>query len=163
MVLAALGCALPACKDTTRFTTAPGESYCGSIVQGPFVRAGFKPDVQLRMSFDADALASAPGALTTSDGLLTEAPLRAIPQLFHDPLSQLEFGEGRQRNLLYVVDPSDPARGSSVTTVVSLMDNGDVELRLVRGAPSPEGATPSAENPQLFGVFHLHRAQGACF
>ena len=107
-------------------------------------------------------IATSPGALTSSDGLFQDAKLRAIPQLFHDPLSQLEFGEGRQRNLLYVVDPSDASTGgTAVTAVISLMESGDVELRLMRGAPRAEGTT--ANETQLFGVFHLHRVPGTCF
>lgn len=151
------------CKDVSDFSTKPGENYCGSVVQGPFVRAGFSPATQMRLKLDADALTTAPGELWTSDGMFTAAPLRVIPQLFHDPLSTLQFGEGRQRNLLYAAEPSHP--GPGVVVVVSLMSSGDVEVRLLRSAPPSDpdaGAAGAAPESPLFGVFPLQRRQGSC-
>jgi len=152
---------LAGCNDVTRFSTEAGESYCGNIVPGPFVRQGFKPDVRMRMSFDADRIDTQPGVLSTSDGMFTEAPLRSIPQLGNDPLSTLQFGEGRSRNLFVGVSPSD---GQTAFAVVSLMENGNVEVRVVRGAPPPAGVTsiPAHEAPTLFGVFPLTRQRSRC-
>lgn len=156
--------ALPACNDVTRFSTKPGESYCGNIVAGPFVRAGFGPGVRMRLRFDADRLESQPGTISTSDELFTDAPLRPIPQLFHDPLSTLSFGEGRERNLVYVVTPTNPKAGPSLFAVVSLLHDGKVEVRLLRGAPPAPGTTAvsEAEGKQLFGVFSLDREDSTC-
>lgn len=156
--------ALPACNDVTRFSTQVGEAYCGSIVAGPFVRAGFGPGVRMRMRFDADQLESRPGTISTDDGLLTDAPLRPIPELFHDPLSTLGFGEGRERNLVYVVTPTSPQAGPSLMAVVSLLHDGNAEVRLLRGAPPLPGTTAvsDADGKQLFGVFSLSREEGTC-
>lgn len=156
--LALLG-TLAACKDVTSYSTAPGESYCGSIIQGPFVRAGLGPAVQMRLTFHAETLDTDPGTLSTSDGLLREAPLRPIPQLFHDPLSTLQFGEGRRRNLIYAIAPTSP--GAPLFVVLSLLENGDTEVRLMRAAPAPDGQQTSTEGA-LFGVFPLQRRQDAC-
>lgn len=155
---------LPACNDVTRFTTKPGEAYCGNIVAGPFVRAGFGPDVRMRLRFDADRLESQPGTISTSDGLLTDAPLRPIPQIFHDPLSTLSFGEGRERNLVYTVTPTKRQAGPSLLAVVSLLHDGKVEVRLLRGAPPPPGVTAvsDVDGKQLFGVFSLDREDSTC-
>lgn len=174
MVAATLG--VGGCKDVSSFSTSPDESFCGNIVQGAFVRSGFSPAVQMRLRLDAKALQSQPGTLSTSDGLFVEAPLQVVPQLFHDPLSTLQFGEGRQRNLLYVAEPS--GLGPAVTVVISLMEGGQVEVRLLRGAPPAQltdldgGTTPSVSeaeqkssesaNQPLFGVFPLVRRQGDC-
>ena len=149
------------CNDVTRFSTDPDESYCGSIIPGPFVRKGFEPGVRMRMTFNADRLADLPGVISTDDGSLSNAPLRPIPQLANDPLSTLQFGEGRQRNLLLVVGVED---GQTAFAVVSLMDSGDVEVRIVRGAPLPPGVTaqPVQESRELFGVFPLARQRGTC-
>lgn len=150
---------LGACKDVTDYNTRPDESYCGSVVQGPFVRAGLSPSVQMRLTFDANLLDSSPGQLTTSDGLLKSAPLRAVPQIFHDPLSTLNFGEGRRRNLIYAATPATP--GSAIVVILSLLENGDTEVRLLRAAPAPDGDQPSPEGA-IFGVFPLSKRQGTC-
>jgi hypothetical protein len=138
------------CKDVSRFSTAPGESYCGQIVGAPFVRRGFDDKLRLRMTLDANRLADAPGTLTTDDQFLMNTPMRPVPELSHDPFSTLNFGEGRDKNLLFAVDPADPAKGPTVMVVVSLMHAGDAEVRLMRGAPS---ADPTATASALFGVF----------
>ena len=142
------------CKDVSDYSTAPDESYCGSIVQGPFVRANFEPDVQMRLRFDGTALDTAPGSLTTSDGRLHDSALGVVTQVFNDPLSTLQFGEGRRRNLLYTVVPRDGS--PSLLVVLSLMDSGDMEVRLVRG-PAGDGGPPA-----VFGIFPLQRRKGTC-
>lgn len=157
---------LASCKDVTRFSTDPDEKYCGSIIPGPFVRRGFAAGVKMRMSFDADRLWDAPGVVSTDDGTLKEAALRPIPSLSHDSLSMLQFGEGRTRNFLYVVSTSDTESGGgqSAIAVVSLLENGDAEMRILRGAPLPTGvqARPVQDGPELFGVFPLTRQRGTC-
>jgi hypothetical protein len=97
--------------------------------------------------------------------------LRPIPQLWHDPLSTLTFGEGRLKNLLYVVSPSSSAGDTAgdVFAVVSLMQSGDVEVRLLRGAPgldadagsASSGATSATAN-NIFAVFILGRQKEPC-
>jgi hypothetical protein len=156
--------ALAACKDVSRFSTGPGESYCGQIVDASFVRRGFIGTPRLRMTFDADHLGDSPGLLSTDDQLLVNVPMRPLPELSHDPLSTFNFGEGRDKNLLFAVDPSDPAKGPTITVVVSLMHSGDAEVRLVRGAPATDGGSAGAgDGAPLFGVFApLIRRPGQC-
>lgn len=160
-----------ACKDVTRFSTGPGEYYCGAVVEGPLVRDGFGPAVNARMTFDADHIndpKASPGAVSTHDfqtgeELLREAPLRVIAALNSDPLSTLEFGDGRDRNVIYMVDPADPGNGPTITAVVSLLHSGGAELRLVRGAALPDGTSlPAADGKPLFGVFPLQLQTGTC-
>ncbi len=154
LALASLG---GGCRDTSSFTTREGECFCGAVVQGSFVRTGFAPDVALRLTFDAEKVTTSPGLVSTSDGQLLDAPLRAVPQLFHDPLSTLDFGEGRRKNYLYAVDPPD---GAQLTVVVSLMESDDVEVRVLR--VGKDGSTEPRDRP-VFGVFLLSRRAGACF
>jgi hypothetical protein len=142
---------LGACKDVSRFSTEAGESYCGQIVGAGFVRRGFDDKIRMAMKFDADHLADAPGLLSTDDGLLAGTPMRPLPEVMNDPLSTLNFGEGRDKNLLFAVDPAEAANGPTIFAVVSLMHGGDAEVRLMRGAPSAAGAQTGA--PPLFGVF----------
>lgn len=155
------------CKDIDRFTTEPDESYCGKIVSVSIVRLGFSSSVCMRMTFDARHVSDAPGALWTDDGVFHATPLRPIPQVLHDPLLTLNFGEGREKNLLFAVEPEGALRGASAMAVVSLLHSGSAELRLLRGAETsatlPPDAGPTGEGPPLFGVFTpLEKKKGQC-
>jgi hypothetical protein len=144
------------CRDVSHFSTAPGEAYCGPIVQGEFVRQGFPRSARLRMTFNADLTGQydLPGQITTDDGLLDGVWMRPIPQLAHDPLSTLNFGEAREENRIFAVDPSDPARGPTILAFLSLLRDGNAEVRLIRGAPPLREATTFAgDGSPIFGVF----------
>jgi hypothetical protein len=155
----ALGVGVPACRDVSRFTNT-GDHYEGDIVAGSFVRAGFDAGTRVCLVLDANHLQDAPGTLSSSDGRFHAAPLKPIPQIWHDPLSTLSFGDGRVQNLLYIATPMiDGSADTDVTVIVSLMQGGGVEVRMLRGAP-PVGATD--EGASLFGVFSLQRAGGSC-
>lgn len=166
----ALSASLAACRDVSRFSTDPGESYCGKIVPASIVRLSFSGSSCMRMTLDTEHLNFIPGALWTDEGMFSATPLRPIPQLSHDPLLTLNFGEGREKNLLFAVDPADPARGPSIMAFVSLLHSGDAEVRLIRGAaggpspPPPMGdASVPLEGPPLFGVYApLKRQKGDC-
>lgn len=162
---------LLACTDTSRWNSEPGESFCGDVTAASFVRAGLPEGMRMRVELDAERLQSTPGRIWTtalpSGEKLTGAEMRVVPQVLHDPLSTLNFGEGRVRNALAVADlPSvDPARPSSqLIVIVSLLQSGEIEVRLLRGAlttaPSDAGAADPAGN--LFGVFRLRREKGDC-
>jgi len=151
---AALGC-----TDVTRFSNS-GDHYQGSVVAGDFVRSGWDPSASLCLVLDANHLQDAPGTITSSDGRFQSTPLRPIPQIWHDPLSTLTFGEGRVENLVYIATPLVDADAlGDVTAVVSLMQSNGVEVRLFRGAPAID-AGPGGNN--LFGVFSLTRESGQC-
>ncbi len=164
------GVPLVACRDIEGFSTASGGHYEGTIVGASFVRAGLDATVRMCLLIDTDHLQDAPGSLSTDDGLFRTTSLRPIPQIWQDPLSTLNFGEGRVKNLVYVArgGAADPDRAGDVMVVVSLMVAGDVEVRLLRGAPpSPADASPSpadagAAPEALFGVFALRRSSGSC-
>lgn len=160
--------ALFGCADNARWTTAEGESYCGAITSASFVRAGIPEGTLMRLELDAERLQSAPGRVWTtafvSGERLAGAELRVIPQLLHDPLSTLSFGEGRVRNALAIADvPTvEPGRSATqATVIVSLLQSGDVEVRLIRGA-SPGTAPGPEATGQLFGVFRMQRQKGDC-
>lgn len=151
------------CRDLSRFSTK-GDRFEGAIVAGSFVRSGLGQDVRMCLTLDTDRLQDAPGAVTTSDGRFRETPLRPIPQIWHDPLSTLSFGDGRVQNLVYAAsplpgDPADAGDAEDALVVVSLMQHGGVEVRMLRGAPRAE---PDARARALFGVFALHREPGPC-
>lgn len=172
LVAPLLALAITGCKDVGSFSTSPDESYCGTVVQGKFVRTGLGPDVSVRMSFDADHVMVSPGTISTSDGLLRDAPMHAIPTMFSDPVSLLQFGEGRRKNYLFFAEPSDPSMGQRVNVVVSLMETGEAEVRLIRWSPIEWAGAPGGQRPpaiggtpgdvQVFGVFPVARQRGTC-
>lgn len=161
MCVALASLAAAGCRDTAGFSTGSGH-YEGSVVAGSFVRAGIAENTKACVTIDADHLQDAPGALWTSDGRFSATPLRPIPQIWHDPLSTLSFGEGRTKNLMYVVTPNADSGdgGGDVMVVVSLMHTGSVEVRLLRGAPEVDGG--DVGNDDVFGVFDLDSTPGPC-
>ena len=164
-VLFLLGIA--ACRDVARYSNLPGDHYEGDVVQGSFVRAGITEDAHLCLTLDADHLQDAPGAITSSDGRFRNTQLRPVPQIWHDPLSTMAFGDGRRQNLVYMATPlADSGDTQDITVILSLMTEGGVEIRLLRGAPASDAGTddagPSTNAPPVFGVFTLDRREGAC-
>jgi hypothetical protein len=151
------------CRDVSRFSSKPGDHYEGDVVKGSFVRSGIAEDAKMCVTLDAEHLQDAPGTITTSDGRFRATTLRPIPQVWHDPLSTFAFGDGRRQNLLYVATPvTDAGDPQDVMVVLSLMEEGGIEVRLLRGAPVADAAPASAETQPMFGVFPLERRGGAC-
>jgi len=178
--LTALALTATGCKSVTRFSSKDGDHYEGDVVKGSFVRAGVAEEAKMCLLLDAGHLQDAHGTFSTSDGRFKNAQLRPIPQIWHDPLSTITFGEGRTQNLVYVASPSAvpsaadaaapapspaevAAEAQDVMVFLSLMDDGSLEVRLVRGAPVADSGAPmpSAASP-MFGVFTLDRRDGAC-
>ncbi len=164
--------ALCACHNLSSFSTASGGYYEGAIVGSSFVRSGLGDAVRMCLLIDTDHLQDAPGTISTDDGRFEKTALRPIPQFFQDPLSSFNFGEGRIQNVLYVAGaaateggleggaPAEPS--GDVFVVISFMSSGDIEVRLLRGAPPVPGNAKSAGPPNLFGVFNLSRGAGSC-
>ncbi|WP_394834063.1 hypothetical protein LVJ94_46915 [Pendulispora rubella] len=152
---------LGSCRNTSRFSTGDGH-YEGTVINGSFVRFNVPENTRMCLTLDMDRFQSLPGTITTSDGLFRATALENMPQIWHDPLSTLSFGEGREKNMMYVATPqaTELRNRADITVVVSLMSSGDVEVRLMRGAqrdsPDPEAATA------LFGVFVLQQHPGNC-
>jgi hypothetical protein len=157
---------LVSCRDVSSFSTGGG-SYSGAVVQSSFVLAGVDPSTSLCMTLDTDHLQDTPGVVSTSDGRFASVPFRPIPQIWQDPLSTLNFGEGRVRNLVYVASATTPyadGAGDDVFFVVSLMTSGDVEVRMLRGAPAlaNEGGTAAGTPTSVFAIFDVKRQSSAC-
>ena len=165
VIASALAFGAVGCRDVARFSSR-NDHFEGDIVKGNFVRAGLAEDARMCVLIDTDHLQDTPGTVTTSDGRFRATPLRPIPQIWHDPLSTLAFGEGRVQNLVYVATPIAPANETQdVMLFVSLMSEGGLEVRLVRGAPQSDAGTitPTAtQSTPLFGIFTLGRQEGAC-
>ncbi len=146
-----------ACTDVGDYSTNHGECYEGGIIAAEFVRSKktFRDDLRLELTLDADALGSGKegATITTNDGTFNRAPVSQMTQLVHDSLSLLQFPDGRMRNYLANALPND---GSPATVVISLMENDEVEVRIMR----PDLTPYDNEDSSLFGVFRLIRKDG---
>ena len=164
VAMAAIGATAMGCRNVSRFSSKEGDHFEGEVVKGSFVRAGVADDAKMCVTLDATHLQDTPGTISTSDGRFRGTLLRPIPQIWHDPLSTLSFGEGRALNVVYVATPSSPAGDTQdVMVFLSLMDEGGIEVRLVRGAPPADSGAPApAQAVPMFGVFTLGRRPGTC-
>ena len=163
------------CRTLDRFDTGGHKAYCGNIVSSAFVRQGFAPDLRLLVRIDTDNLQTVPGSLSSNDSgadpdagaaagpcapqpLFAESPMTVTEELFSDPLSAIEFGTGRDHNFFAW---TESACKGSMLTVVSLMKNDDVEVRLMKPPDPP--VVGSTEQPKpWFGLFQLTRQKDDC-
>lgn len=156
-----------ACSDLSEFQLDDNQAYCGAMVSAPLFQSGFipeggKPTLRLRLHLDVDSLTTNPGTLTSDDRtrglckasdqpLFDDAPLRAIPEVLHDPISTLEFGQGREHTFFAYVDST--CQGTMLA-VVSLMKSKNVEVRLFKPAPLAAADAPAAESSG-YALFYL--------
>lgn len=142
------------CNDLTRYSTAAGESWCGSVVDASFIRSGLVSGTRLRLTFDAQLLTTSPGVLWMDplpDGSQIQAVSLVQPAtLQNDPLAFVSFGQGRVRNVILLT------RGAShpLTVVVSLMQDGGMQVRVL--APGAD------ESSEVFGLFTMTKQLGTC-
>jgi hypothetical protein len=155
--------AAPACTRLERFDNSDGSAYCGNIVGAEFVREGFATLPRMQLQLDMQSLDRFPGRMTSDDAVdgpcrpqatFDAARLRVSGKLQADALSQLEFGDQRELNLVAWVDSSCDG---TYLAVVSLLENDDVEVRLMRSQ-----ANEDAEEAGPFGVFKLTRHPRKC-
>jgi hypothetical protein len=176
LALIAMALAVAGCRSLDRFDTSGEAAYCGSIVgaQGSAFQDGFIPEntppsLSLVLELDTDHLTTRPGTLTSDDQttglcratgepLFRNAPLRAIPEIFHDDLSGAEFGDGHQHDFFAWVDST--CQGTMVA-VVSLLTNGAVEVRLMKPAAEAPADAPADERSG-FAKFYLRRNEKGC-
>ena len=155
-----------------RFDTDGPPAYCGSLVgattfHSGFIQTGAPPSLELALELDTSSFADRPGSLSSNDAatgfcapapLFAEAPLRAIPEILHDALSQAELGQGHEHDFFAWVDST--CQGTMLA-VVSLLTNGAVEVRLLK--PGPD-VSPMADPRERsgFALFYLSRSETGC-
>jgi hypothetical protein len=172
MLTGSLALLSAACGDLSEFKG----NFDGGIIAGNFVRSCFSADTSARLKFDperavypaADQKPSERNRLTTSDGAFTDTVLEPIAALPNDPLSELDFpGPHRLRNYLLLARPSEgPLVGQDATVVVSLLDGGRIEVRVIGRTALTDEACPDEFNSEAtepsrireyFGIFRLKR------
>jgi hypothetical protein len=173
-VIAAVACF--GCTDLNDFRG----SYAGVVVGGideddpdctdpagcSFIRRGFPAGMTLDLTgFVPPPAEEAIGMLTSTgyDTGGTEAfadpvsRVRLMPVLEHDQLSLYDFpGAVRVRNYIFVAQSTaqGPLAGENVMVFVSLIDEDEIEVRLVAGERPREGMTTI---PEHFGLFRMKR------
>ena len=173
-LLAAVALGSAGCRSLERFDTSGQAAYCGAMVRAPLFQDALLPDntppnLHLHLELDVSSLTTHPGTLTSSDAetglcssegkpLFDGARLRAIDEMFHDSLSDLQFGDGHQHDFFAWVDST--CQGTMLA-VISLLTNGDVEVRLLKPAADPPEGASAAERPG-FAVFGLKRSETGC-
>jgi hypothetical protein len=146
---------LAGCTSVGEYTTGSGECYQGDIV---VVDAAYQTQdnvalgvgSSLQMKLDTEALEHGdPGTtITTSNLLFAKADVIQMYQLNYDLLSMFQFPTGRVRNYLAYAQPTN---GSPATVIVSLMENLEVEVRILR----PDEDPLDEEDTSIFGVYRL--------
>jgi hypothetical protein len=168
VMLALCAASASSCTSIDGFTSKPGEAYCGTIgladFHSGFVEEDSPSTLGLALALDVSKIPTQPGILNSNDPqgicgtadapqlLFDNAPLRAIPELQHDVLSALTFGEGHDHDFFAWVDST--CQGTMLA-VVSLMKNNYVELRLFKPARLSTPNATAAERAG-FALFHLH-------
>lgn len=169
------------CRDLERFDTHGRAAYCGELVSGPSFQDGFvvdgEPAPLLRMGLTLDTSqlsalsgkSTVPGRLTSNDSksglcasqglpLFASSSLRGIPEVDHDALGAMTFGDGHDEDFFAWVEST--CQGTMLS-VVSLLRNGDVELRLFKPMPPPRADAPAGERPG-FALFYMQRNDDGC-
>lgn len=165
-----------------RFNTKGDTAFCGQLVKAPAFQDGFVPDgtpmllLTMKLTLDTSQLSSFTGDQSTILGRLSSndadlglcsgsgqalfksSPLRGIPQVDHDAISTLTFGEGHDEDFFAWTDST--CQGTMLA-VVSLLRKGDVELRLFKPAPLPLPDAGPEQRPG-FALFYLTRAEKGC-
>src|SRR5882672_4727593 len=179
LLLASLGAlfATLSCRNLDRFDTRGDAAFCGDLVSGPSFQDGFIPTGQpavlrMKLTLDTSQISSfsenkmaLPGVLSSNDAdtglcspggqaLFESSPLRAIPQVDHDAISTLSFGEGHDEDFFAWTDST--CQGTMLA-IVSLLRKGDVELRLFKPAPQPPPDAGPDKRPG-FALFYLRRS-----
>lgn len=152
------------CDSYDRFRTGGDRGVFRGTVLGEgeasFIRRGFAAGTVLELSFDPAAIERPTvGTLTTiapdDTRVLDAVPLESITPLSHDLLSELTFpGAGRLETFLLLARPTTGRlAGRDVMVFLSLLDTGDVEVRVIAG-------TGDEARGDVFGVFPLSLTRG---
>ena len=173
------------CRSLDRFDTKNDAAFCGQLVSAPAFHDGFVPELEdgepklqltMKLTLDTSQLSTFSNdrttqvnALSSNDSdlglcapgghaLFESSPVRGIPQVDHDTLSTLTFGEGHDEDFFAWTDST--CQGTMLA-LVSLLRKGDVELRLFKPAALPLPLAGPERSPG-FGLFYLKRSEKGC-
>lgn len=176
------------CRSLDRFDTHNEEAYCGKLLGQEDLSVGFEATAwkggKDESSIAIESLRTAHlfeergvAALMTSNDanygpcsseqkpLFARAPLRIVGKMLGDKLANLQLADDHEGDFVTFVDSSC---SGSMVAVLSLIQNGSLELRLLRPAPAavaPDDAAyvaPTPETTQRFGLFQLTKQKQGC-
>jgi hypothetical protein len=142
------------CDDLSSFSTSEDEVYTGSIVQAEEVRKGFDKLTFMELTLNIAEIDNQPGILQVTsrnesgaeEVLFDNAELRPIQSMKYDSLSSLDFPTGRLKNyILSATLTGGLHAGTDAFIVLSLMSDGNVEVRIISG------------EERLYGIFSLSK------
>lgn len=141
VVLATSIALVAGCLDVRDFEGAWSGPRVGS---DPVLRSGFEEDARATLVIDRVDLDDLEAQLTI-DGAFDAAPIRPLPAAEADVLGDISFDGSPARVYLSFAEPMDG--GADALVIAALYGDPLVEVRVLRGAPSP-----------LYGIFSLRRA-----
>lgn len=142
-LIAALSVGVTACTDVRDFDGAWSGSRVGD---DDVLRVGFAASASATLVVDSVDLGSIRGTLTTSGDEFAGASIQELPSAEADILSELTFASGQPARVFVTLVGANDG-GGAATAFISLHREDRIELRLIRGGPSP-----------LYGIFFLDRA-----
>lgn len=169
------------CRSVERFDTRPGAAYCGSLVGQGVISTGFEESgwegsagqQTLSLTLNTAEMfrsGGVPAVVTSHDAafgpcgpdqpLFQRAEARTLGAALGDRLSAMRLNEDHEEDIVTFVDSTC---SGSMVAILSLIKNGDVEVRLLRPAPANSGAdiaTPDATG--RFGLFELKKIEKGC-
>jgi hypothetical protein len=157
---------LPAgCKNLDRFDTQKGESFCGSLSAANYgfeYWTGRTEELKVALTLDTSKLDGVPGRLRSNDAdfgpcsphaIFEDVPIRVVRKALGDRIAEIRLGDDHEEEVLAFVDSTC---SGSMVAIISLVQDGSAELRLLR--PAPEIDTPVTAQPR-FGVFGLAKVK----
>lgn len=179
---------LPSCHGVDQFDTRNGEVYCGKLIGQRVISLGFEESGWIGSESEntVEIANLRTGELFKSDGvpaqvrsndasfgpcaseqkpLFDRAQLRTIGQTLGDRLSAMQLGEDHDEDFVTFIDSTC---SGSMVAILSLVQDGKVELRLLRPAkatPKSDAEQPLEPNPeqtQRFGLFQLKKSKEGC-
>jgi hypothetical protein len=176
-ILAGIGC-----HSSDKFDTRHGEMYCGSLVGQGAVSTGFeelgwegtsnKSTLALTLNtaelYKKDGI---PSVMTSNDAtfgpckpshaLFEQAKVRNLGAALGDRLSSMRLNDDHEEDIVTYVDSTC---SGSMVGILSLVKNGDVEMRLLRPAPlsATNDAAVAETDKARFGLFVLSKSKTGC-
>jgi hypothetical protein len=170
------------CRSVDRFDTHDGETYCGRLLGQNDLSLGFEApgwvgksdrasvtieSLRTAQLFDKDgevALLTSYDATygpcsTQQSPLFARAPLRTIGKAQGDRLFNMQIAEDHEGDYVTFVDSTC---SGSMVAILSLIQDGTIELRLLRPAPIVKDLDTALESTPRFGLFQLIKQKQGC-